>query len=83
LVGVGCAALVDHLREATWPPKFRPHLPEKYDSTSNPSEFLQVYLTAITAAGGNTTVMASYFHVALTGLAWTSLMNLTTGSVYF
>jgi hypothetical protein len=27
--------------------------------------------------------MASYFHVALTGLAWTSLMNLTTGSVYF
>jgi hypothetical protein len=22
------------------PPKFRPHLPEKYDGTSNPSEFL-------------------------------------------
>jgi hypothetical protein len=40
LVGVGCAALADHLRAATWPPKFRPHLPKKYDSTSNPSEFL-------------------------------------------
>jgi hypothetical protein len=24
----------------SWPPKFRPHLPEKYDGTSNPSEFL-------------------------------------------
>jgi hypothetical protein len=40
LFGVGCAALADHLRAATWPPKFRPHLPEKYDGTSNPSEFL-------------------------------------------
>jgi hypothetical protein len=37
LVGVGCAALADHLRAVTWPPKFRPHLPEKYDGTSNPS----------------------------------------------
>ena len=40
---------------------------EKYDGTTNPSEFLQVYVTAITAAGGNDAVMASYFHVALTG----------------
>jgi hypothetical protein len=82
LVGVGCAALADHLRALTWPPKFRPHLPEKYDGMSNPSEFLQVYVTAITAAGGNTTVMASYFHVALTGSARTWLMNLTPGSIY-
>jgi hypothetical protein len=69
LVGVGCTALADHLHAATWPPKFRPHLPEKYDGTSNPSEFLQVYVTAITAAGGNTAVMASYFHVAFLGRA--------------
>jgi hypothetical protein len=82
LVGVGCVALADHLRVATWPPKFRPHLPEKYDGTSNSSEFLQVYVTAITAASGNTAVMASYFHVALTGPARTWLMNLTPGSVY-
>jgi hypothetical protein len=50
--------------------------------TSNPSEFLQVYITAITAAGGNTTVMATYFHVALSGPARTWLMNVTPGSVY-
>jgi hypothetical protein len=82
LVGVGCAALADHLCAATWPPMFWPHLPKKYDGTSNPSEFLQFYVTVITAAGGNTTVMASYFHVALTGPARTWLMNLTPGSIY-
>jgi hypothetical protein len=82
LAGVGCAALADHLRATSWPPKFRPHLPGKYDGTSNPSEFLQVYVTAITTAGGNTTVMATYFHVALYGPARTWLMNLTPGSVY-
>jgi hypothetical protein len=71
LAGVGCTALADHLRAASWPPKFRPHLPEKYDGTSNPSEFLLVYVTAITGAGGNTTVMATYFHVDLSGPART------------
>jgi hypothetical protein len=82
LVGVGCAALADHLRAASWPPKFRPHLSEKYDGTSNPSKFLQVYVTAITAAGGNTAMMATYFHVALSGPARTWLMNLAPGSIY-
>jgi hypothetical protein len=82
LAGVGCAALADHLRAAAWPSKFRPHLPEKYDGTSNPSEFLQLYVTAITAAGGDTAVMATYFHVALFGPAWTWLMNLTPASIY-
>jgi hypothetical protein len=41
-----------------------------------------VYVTAITAAGGNTAVMATYFHVALSGPAQTWLMNLVSGSVY-
>jgi hypothetical protein len=41
-----------------------------------------VYVTAITAAGGDTTVMATYFHVALSGPAWTWLMNLTPESIY-
>jgi hypothetical protein len=82
LAGVGCAALADHLHAASWPSKFQPHLPEKYDSTSNPSEFLQVYVTAITVAGGNTAVMATYFHVTLSWPAWTWLMNLALGSIY-
>jgi hypothetical protein len=82
LAGVGCAALADHLPTGSWPPKFRLHLPEKYDRTSNPSQFLQVYVTAIIAAGGNTAVMATYFHVALSGPARTWLMNLALGSIY-
>jgi hypothetical protein len=82
LAGVGCAALADHLRAVSWPSKFRPHLLEKYDGTSNPSEFLQVYVTAITAAGGNTTVMATYFHVASSRPTRTWLMNLAPGSIY-
>jgi hypothetical protein len=82
LAGVGCAALADHLRATSWPSKFRPHLPEKYNGTSNPSEFLQVYVTAITTAGGNTAVMATYFHVALSGPARTLLMNLAPESIY-
>jgi hypothetical protein len=82
LAGVGCAALAYHLHAASWPPKFRSHLREKYDGTSNPSEFLQVYVTAITAACGNTAVMATYFHVALSGPARTWLINLTPGLVY-
>jgi hypothetical protein len=81
LAGVGCSTLADHLHAATWPSKFRPHLPKKYDGTSNPSEFLQVYVTTITAVGGDTTVMATYFHVALSGPARTWLMNLTLGSI--
>jgi hypothetical protein len=82
LAGVGCAALTDHLRVASWPSKFRPHLPKKYDGTSNPSEFLQVYVIAIIEAGGNTAVMATYFHVALYEPARTWLMNLAPGSIY-
>jgi hypothetical protein len=82
LAGVGCTALADHLLAASWPPKFRPHLPEKYDGMSNPSEFLQVYVTAITTAGGNTAVMATYFHVALFGPTRTWLMNLAPRSIY-
>jgi hypothetical protein len=38
-----------------------------------------VYVTAITIAGGNTAVMATYLHVALFGPTRTWLMNLALG----
>ena len=81
VAGVGCATLAESLRAVAWPAKFRPHLPEKFNGTANPLEFLQVYITVITAAGGDEAIMASYFHVALTGPARTWLMNLTPGSI--
>jgi hypothetical protein len=36
----GCMALAPHLCMLVWPHMFRPHLPEKYDGTVNPAEFL-------------------------------------------
>jgi hypothetical protein len=51
---VGCAALVDHLRVVAWPSKFQPHLLEKYDGSTNLSEFMQVYITAIRRPGVTT-----------------------------
>jgi hypothetical protein len=59
--------LAPHLRMVVWLPKFRPHLPEKYDGVVNPVEFIQIYSTSILMADGNEAVMANYFPVALTG----------------
>jgi hypothetical protein len=52
-----------------WPPKFRLYLPEKYDGTVNPIEFLQIYSTSILTAGENEAIMANYFPIALMGTA--------------
>jgi hypothetical protein len=75
-------ALAPHLRMVVWSPKFRPHLPEKYDGTVNPTEFLQIYSTSILTAGENEAVMANYFPVALTGMARPWLMNLPKGTLH-
>jgi hypothetical protein len=75
-------ALAPHLRMVVWSPKFRPHLPEKYDGTVNPTEFLQIYSTSILATGGNEAVMANYFPVALTRTARSWLMNLFKGTLH-
>jgi hypothetical protein len=79
----GCTALTLHLQMVVWPRKFLPHLPEKYDGTINPVEFLQIYTTSILATGGNEAVMANYFPLALTGMAQSWLMNLPPGSLYY
>jgi hypothetical protein len=75
-------ALAPHQRMVVWLPKFRPHLPEKYDRTVNPTEFLQIYFTSILATGRNEAVMANYFPVALTGTARSCLMNLLEGTLH-
>jgi hypothetical protein len=78
----GCMELAPHLRMVVWPPKFRPHMPEKYDGMVNPVEFLQIYSTSVLAAGGNEAVMANYFPVALTGMTRSWLMNLLEGTLH-
>jgi hypothetical protein len=52
-------ALAPYLRMVVWPSKFWPHLPEKYNGTVNPVEFLQIYFISILVAGGNETVMTN------------------------
>jgi len=50
--GAACRAFPTDLRGVNWPIKFRPDIPEKYDDTIYTEEFLQIYTTAIQAAGG-------------------------------
>ena len=57
------------LREVRWSDKFWSVLAEKYDGSTNPEEFLQIYNTMVQAAGGHGKVMANYFPTALTGSA--------------
>jgi hypothetical protein len=80
--GGGGMALAPHLCMVVWPPKFQPHLPEKYDRTVNPTEFLQIYSTSVLTVGGNEAIMANYFPVALTGTARSWLMNLPEGTLH-
>ena len=43
--GTGCRAFTSELRWIKWPTKFWPELPEKYDGSMDPVEFLQIYTT--------------------------------------
>ena len=55
---------------------------DKFNGTQNPLEFLQIYTTAIRAAGGDENVMANYLPTVLEGSAWSWLLNLPVGSIY-
>jgi hypothetical protein len=71
--------LAPHLHMVVLPCRFWPHLPEKYDGTVSPGEFLQIHSTSILVAGGDEAVMANYFPLALIGTTWSWLMNLHEG----
>jgi hypothetical protein len=49
----GCLALTRQQRYMVWPDKFRPDIGARYDGTSNPVEFLQLYVVAVQAARGD------------------------------
>jgi hypothetical protein len=55
---------------------------DKYDGSSNPEEFIQVYHMAIKAIGGNDRVKANYLPTALSGVARYWLINLPEVSIY-
>ena len=69
------------LRQVQWPHKFHPGYTGTYDGGSNPREFLQIYSTAMVAAGADDKVMANWFSMVLKPAVRSWLMNLPEKSV--
>ena len=79
--GGGCLALRPSLRQVSCPVKFSPRVPTPYNGDMNPTRFLQVYSTAMAAAGADHKVMANWFPLALGLLAQKWIMNIPEGSI--
>jgi hypothetical protein len=77
----GCLALVRQQRYVVWPDKFKPDIGTQYDGTTNPVEFLQLYVVTVQAAHGDQRAMANWFPMALKDAPRTWLMNLPHESV--
>jgi hypothetical protein len=77
----GFRTLAGPLRQVWWPDKFKTDNIDKYDDSSNPEEFIQMYHTIIEAAGGDDQVKANFLPTALTDAARSWLINLPEGSV--
>jgi hypothetical protein len=72
----GFRALAGPLRQVRWPDKFRTGNIDRYDDSSNPEEFIQVYQTVIEAVGGDDWVKANFLPTALIGATRSWLINL-------
>jgi hypothetical protein len=62
-------ALAPPLRQVIWLEKFKARHIDKYDESSNPEKFIQVYHTVIKVMGGDDQVKANYLAMALSGTA--------------
>jgi hypothetical protein len=67
---------VGPLRQVRWPDKFKTGNINRYNGSSNPEEFIQVYQTVIEATGGDDQVKDNFLPTALTGAARSWLINL-------
>jgi hypothetical protein len=72
----GFRALAGPLRQVRWPDKFRTGNIDRYDDSSNPEEFIQVYQTVIEAVGGDDRVKANFLPTTLIGATRSWLINL-------
>jgi hypothetical protein len=59
------------LKRVCWPLNFKPLGIEKYDGSTNPAEWLEVYQPTTEAVGGDSYVMANYLPVWLSSFAKT------------
>jgi hypothetical protein len=69
------------LQKVVWPPNFKPSTIDKYDGSTNPTEWLEVYPLVIKATNGDSYIMANYLPICLSSSARTWLMILPTDSV--
>jgi hypothetical protein len=65
-----------------WPEKFRPREIEKYDGSTNPEKFLQVYSTILYAAGADDNALANYLPAALKGSARSWLFHIPSRTIF-
>jgi hypothetical protein len=72
---------VGPLRQVRWPDKFKIGNINRYDGSSNPEEFIQVYQTVIEATGGDDRAKANSLPTVLTGAARSWLINLPEWSI--
>jgi hypothetical protein len=77
----GFYALAGPLRQVRWPDKFKTDNIDRYDSSTNPGEFVHVYQIIIEATRGDNRVKANFLPTALTGAARSWLINLPKGSI--
>jgi hypothetical protein len=76
-----CQSFFQRSEEGALPINFKPSGIEKYDGSTNPAEWLEVYQLTIEATGRDSYVMANYLLVCLSSLARTWLLGLPLGSV--
>ena len=69
----GCRVFTSDLRNVVWPSKFKPDLPPRYNGTTDPTEFLQLYELSIEAANDYEKIMAKWFSMALVGVLGTGV----------
>jgi hypothetical protein len=69
------------LKRVCWPLNFTPPWMEKYDGSTNPTEWLEEYPLTIEATGGDSYEMENYLPICLSSSATTWPMGLPTWSI--
>jgi hypothetical protein len=73
--------LAAELKATPWPSSYKPPQLPMYDGHSDPKKFLMNYKTTISSYGGNATVMAKSFVMAVRSVAKTWYSSLRPGTI--
>src|SRR5688572_16124776 len=69
------------LQATPWPPSYKPPQLPIFDGHSDPKQFLMSYEATVSSYGGNTTVMAKSFVMAVRSVAQTWYSSLRPGTI--